>query len=237
MKNLPTKLSVITFGVGLAATADATLIDRGNGVIYDSDQDITWLQDANYAKTTGYAADGRLTWDNAVAWADNLVYAGYNDWRLPTISDNGDDGCNYGNDGTDCGFNVNTAGSELAYMWYDILGNLAYVDTNGNSPQPGYGLTSTSADGIDFQNLESWNYWSGTEYAPDTDHAWFFSTGIGNQNHTTKANNAFFAWAVRDGDVAVASVPGRSASVPEPGTLMLLAAGLVGVAGFKRQRC
>ena len=35
-------------GVG---SASAALIDRGNGLIYDNGLNITWLQDANYAKT------------------------------------------------------------------------------------------------------------------------------------------------------------------------------------------
>ena len=38
-------ISFLLFG----STASATLIDRGGGLIYDTDLDITWLQDANYA--------------------------------------------------------------------------------------------------------------------------------------------------------------------------------------------
>jgi hypothetical protein len=48
-------------GLALSTSAHATLIDRGNGMIYDSDQDITWLQDANYAMTSGYDTDGSMT--------------------------------------------------------------------------------------------------------------------------------------------------------------------------------
>lgn len=55
-------------GLALSTSANATLIDRGNGMIYDSDQALTWLQDANYAKTSGYDADGRMTWDAATTW-------------------------------------------------------------------------------------------------------------------------------------------------------------------------
>lgn len=63
--------------------ARATLIDRGGGMIYDTDLNITWLADANYAKTSGYDADGLMTWAAANAWAQNLTYGGYTDWRLP----------------------------------------------------------------------------------------------------------------------------------------------------------
>ena len=38
------------------------LIDRGFGLIYDTERNITWLQDANYAKTVRRSRDGQLTW-------------------------------------------------------------------------------------------------------------------------------------------------------------------------------
>jgi len=40
----------------------AELIDRGGGLIYDTVLDITWMQDASYAQTSGYDADGKVTW-------------------------------------------------------------------------------------------------------------------------------------------------------------------------------
>ncbi|CAA9891115.1 conserved hypothetical protein [Candidatus Methylobacter favarea] len=40
-------LAIPVFALGLATSANSALIDRGNGMIYDSDQDLTWLQDAN----------------------------------------------------------------------------------------------------------------------------------------------------------------------------------------------
>jgi hypothetical protein len=69
---------------GLAVSAQATLIDRGGGMIYSTELNLTWLQDANYAQTSGYDADGLMTWDEAMTWAANLSYGGYTDWRLPT---------------------------------------------------------------------------------------------------------------------------------------------------------
>jgi hypothetical protein len=44
------------------------LIDRGNGLIYDSDQHLTWVQNAGLS--------GLLNWDNAMARAENLVFGG-----------------------------------------------------------------------------------------------------------------------------------------------------------------
>lgn len=76
---------LLTFvAIGLvAAPADATLFDRGNGLIYDDGLDITWLQDANYGVTSGYDADGVMTWAEVLTWADTLIYGGHSDWRLP----------------------------------------------------------------------------------------------------------------------------------------------------------
>ena len=76
--------ALVTAGLLASGAAQATLFDRGGGMIYDSDLNITWLADANYAQTSGYDADGRMNWGAANTWADNLVYGGYSDWRLPT---------------------------------------------------------------------------------------------------------------------------------------------------------
>ena len=73
----------IIFLLLLSFNATAALYDRGNGLIYDDVLDITWLQDANYAQTSGYDSDGAMTWNDANNWALNLTYEGYSDWRLP----------------------------------------------------------------------------------------------------------------------------------------------------------
>ena len=63
--------------------AGPLLIDRGRGLLYDVERDITWLQDANYAKTVGRSPDGQLNWHDAKAWVGSLSYAGVTGWRLP----------------------------------------------------------------------------------------------------------------------------------------------------------
>ncbi|MGH6893566.1 MAG: hypothetical protein ACREEP_15050 [Dongiaceae bacterium] len=72
----------VTLGVGARAFGPL-LIDRGSGLLYDVERNITWLQDANYAKTVGRSADGQLTWSDAMAWAAGLNYRGISGWRLP----------------------------------------------------------------------------------------------------------------------------------------------------------
>lgn len=60
------------------------LIDRGRGLLYDVERDLTWLQDTNYARTSGRSADGQMTWDEAKIWVARLNYRGITGWRLPT---------------------------------------------------------------------------------------------------------------------------------------------------------
>ncbi len=50
-------LLVSTIGTN---TAQASLFDRGNGLLYDDALKVTWLQDANCAKTRGYDTDGLM---------------------------------------------------------------------------------------------------------------------------------------------------------------------------------
>ena len=62
MKKILNFIALVTFIVALSNSAGASLFDRGNGLIYDDDLNITWLQNANYAGVT-------MTWDEANTWA------------------------------------------------------------------------------------------------------------------------------------------------------------------------
>ena len=72
--------------MSLAASesTQAALIDRGNGLIYDNVLNVTWMQDVALSGTLGGA--GIFNWSGAKAWANQLVYGGYDDWRLPTLT-------------------------------------------------------------------------------------------------------------------------------------------------------
>jgi hypothetical protein len=222
-------LLVAVMVLGLAGPVSADLWDRGGGLIYDDHLNITWLQDANYAKTSGYDADGKMNWTGATTWAANLVYGGYSDWRLPTTVDGpyvkGYDGTTTG------GFNITS--SEMGYMYYVNLANKGYYGTSGPpGPQPGWTPTpnATFTDGngntVSFQNLQSDIYWSGTEYSAFPDSAWWFGTGGGPQEYVApKDFYNFFAWAVRPGDVT---------AVPEPSLMVLLGISVMSLAGLKR---
>ncbi len=217
----------------------AALHDRGGGLIYDDALNVTWLQDADHARTSGYDADGKMSWVQAQIWIENLSYhdsvrgVNYTDWRLPKTFDLGVPGCDYGYNGTDCGYNVSVASSELAHLYYVDFGNRSFVDSRGMQ-QPGYGLIDDPANPNDeslFRNIQSYSYWSGTPYrgsggSPEN-HAWHFATNVGSQNYISKGTQ-YPVWAVRDGDVT---------AVPETQTcaLFLAGIGLVGLAVGRRR--
>jgi hypothetical protein len=191
---------------------------------YDTELNVTWLRDAN--------ANGLMNWNAAQKWANNLVVGGYSGWRLPTIVDTGAPGCDISYaGGTDCGYAVQTkfgsiVYSELAHLYYTTLGNKAYCApgiVTCNSAQPGWGLTNTG----NFQNMQSDDYWSGTEYAPDTSSAWTFIALYGFQGYVSK-DDALYAVAVRPGDV--------TAAIPEPETYALMLAGLTALVVMQRRR-
>ena len=69
----------------ISFSAHALLLDRGGGLIYDTDLDVTWLQDLNYAMTSSYDTDGLMDWDQANTWATELEFGGFDNWRLPTF--------------------------------------------------------------------------------------------------------------------------------------------------------
>lgn len=119
----------------LGSAANAALLSRNGGyAYYDNVLDVTWLADANYAQTSGYDVDGRMSWADAQTWIGTLNSAnnlGVNDWRLPTTTDTGIPGCNFAYFGTDCGYNVDLSTGEMAHMFYSTLGNTSAYGTSG----------------------------------------------------------------------------------------------------------
>ena len=126
MKTLAMILS-ITLVLGFTALGNATLWDRGGGLIYDDYLNITWMQDANYSKISpgpNTYPDGSMIWIDAVIWADRLVYGGYEDWRLPSVT------CSANTDLRQYPY------GELGYMYYFnkvSVNNPSFVDGYGNT--------------------------------------------------------------------------------------------------------
>jgi len=225
-------------------TAQATLIDNGNGLLYDNVLNVTWLQDANYAKTSGYSDTGKMDWAAANTWAAQLNVDGLSGWRLATntpIDGSASYNTNYSfNGSTDYGYNITSPHSELAYMYNVNLGLKDYFSAT-NVYQPTFGVFGNGTlNGVNqnsygqanvglVQNLQSFAYWSGAEYSPGSGIAWNFNTLYGTQDYGYKNNPGWYAWAVHPGDVFAVT------SVPEPSIIWLFCSGL-GLLALTRRR-
>jgi MYXO-CTERM domain-containing protein len=231
MKTLKTYAAAAAM-MALASTAQASLINRGNGMIYDTVGNITWLADMNYAKTSGYtgtgvnATTGTMKWAAATLWANNLVYGGVRDWRLPTLNTS-DTSCsnsyNPGGGFPQQHYGYNCTGGELGHLFITDLGN-----KGGESVLNQAGDTAEQIANLAlFSNVQSNFYWSGTEYAPIPSVAWVFGSDFGVQNRDDESR-FLYAVAVRPGDVA--------AAVPEPQTLALALLALGAMAVVRRRR-
>lgn len=230
-------LLVFALIISCAFSTDAALIDRGGGLIYDDVLNVTWLQNANYGAGSSFdngasAVDGKMTWENAVRWADQLVFSDsirnvkWSDWRLPSIKPASPPSFNLvwsliGT--TDVGYNITSPNSELMHMYHISLGNIGAYKLDGNpryNPGDNWGLVNKGP----FLNLYSAMYWPESEI--------HYSNGIlifnmvGGSQANWKMTDEAYAWAVRDGDVA---------AVPIPAAAWLLGAGLIGVVGLRRK--
>jgi hypothetical protein len=61
--------------------------DNGDGTVTDRATGLTWMQvDSGHLKA-GPKKDGRMNWQQALAWAEGLTFAGRSDWRLPNAKE------------------------------------------------------------------------------------------------------------------------------------------------------
>lgn len=178
--------------------ADADLIDRGGGLIFDTRLNITWLANANLGAGSSFddgPGDGRMTARAALAWADDLVYGGFSDWRLPTAQLAGDV-------------------PELYFQFEINFDCVVFPDR------------CISYHEVElFTNVQPWWYWTGAE---EFGRPVAYDFRSPNEASWDEEYAYFYAWAVRDGDVAT--------SVPEPGTLSLLGVSLAALYGLGRKR-
>lgn len=160
--------------------AKPEFIDRGGGLIYDVAQGITWLQDANYALSSGFDSDGLMSWAQATSWASGLNYSDTSrnhtltGWRLPS-------GMNPDGSGPCFGFECTQ--SEMGHLFH--VSRIKKL-----SPGP-------------FINHKINAYWSSAGRPPKSGTAWLFTFGSGKQDYTGPFEELLTAnaWAVHDGDI------------------------------------
>jgi len=198
----------------ISSLANAGLISRLGGLAYYDDvADLTWLADANYAKTSGYSYDGRMTWVDANNWAAGLNVGGNDNWRLAdTLSF--DASCNTQTSGSYGSYGDWCTGSEMGSLFYTALGTVT-------------GLVSANRADGPFKNIQDFTYWSATQQSSGNTLAFDMGSGRTVFGHMYGRANA---WAVQSGDVAK--------TVPEPSTLAIFALGMIGLASrrFKKQQ-
>lgn len=220
------KLLTLTISICLSNIAQAALYDRGSGLIYDDTKNITWLKDANLAKTNSFGVEGIgnnssyagdipenaiIPWLKAVN-ASN--YLGFDKWRLPQA-----DGCG----------GLNCTDSEM--------GNLFYNELGGKPWESIYDVHNSNFNL--FSNIENFTYvatpiyYTSYEFDKSTGEFFHIANGAdfdlksGRQNGFSTFIAGSKAWLVIDGDVA--------APVPEPQGYALMLIGLV-LLGFNLRR-
>jgi len=62
-------------------------VDNGDGTVTDVATGLMWMQPDSGAFGVGPYGDGTLNWEEALDWAENLSYAGHDDWRLPNVKE------------------------------------------------------------------------------------------------------------------------------------------------------
>lgn len=184
------------------------------GLIYDDDQNLVWLNYTNPYNTWMAQMDwiGDLNSDGALRYAWFPEYADFTwdgEWRLPSAGENPQSGSNQ-------------TTTEMGHLFYIGLG---IKDWNGRQ---GNFVTSAELNSSEFKNtLVLGKYWTDTRHKTTfTNGAYVFNMHTGEQNNLSIYSDAF-GLAVRSGHFS---------SVPVPGTILLLASGLMGLAGFSRKK-
>lgn len=203
---------------------------RRNGqFLYDPVHDKTWLVDANQPWNSNYDdiasgpgtafSNGQMTFEAALAWADQLIIDGIDGWRLPELTRFDrqcySDPANGGSRLEDC------TDGDFTELWVDI-----FLNGLGDRLME----TSQLADARQFDHWQASSYWTSTLNDGDTTNssAHLFSTFGGYQQNSTESGRGFVI-AVRDGDI------GEVSDVPAPNLVSLFAAGLIGLLGLRKR--
>ncbi len=83
----PTKTYFLFYVRGNTKYGKNDFHDNKDGTITDRATELTWAQvDSGHLKA-GAKRDGKLNWEQALEWVEELEYAGHSDWRLPNVKE------------------------------------------------------------------------------------------------------------------------------------------------------
>jgi hypothetical protein len=73
--------TIVCTGTGIVVPTPPAprYVDLGDGTVIDNVTGLMWMKDAGK----------NMNWQSAESYCSNLVYAGYNDWRLPSVAQDG----------------------------------------------------------------------------------------------------------------------------------------------------
>jgi hypothetical protein len=244
-------ITIMAFPAQAALQARDLNSDSVADAYYDTVLNITWLKNANLAKSNTFGlpsttsspgvdilgagglavvTSGAMQYPLISSWLGGMndqQYLGYGDWRLPSIkpiNPNGIFDFTMSNSGaTDGGTNISAPGTPYAGS---TSSEMAYMYYNNLVSYGGGGGSSL------FDNLGNGYYWSNQErfIAPFGQMGFSFSSGV---QISVGRDVPSFVWAVRNGDSGTVVSP-----VPEPETwgMMMAGLGLLGVMARRKKR-
>jgi len=165
------RIVLIVFVMVSVTEINAALIDRGGGLFYDTELDITW---APSLQTTGKRQYEAHTWAQNLTYYDSVRDVTYSDWRLPSP-----DGV-YGG--------IPEAQGEMGHLYFITLGNPLGGPVSNVGPFSNLKVTDPTWD----------TYWAIKTITGGYAHAFNMATGM---QWAWDSGYQLNALAVRDGDV------------------------------------
>ena len=173
LQDIYDKLNAIAadiFEIKTGCPSDWRFCDLGDGTVLDMDTGLIWLKDAN--------CFGYMDWDDAMAVAAGLEDgecgltdgSAAGDWRLPTKEE-----------------------------WEAFVAGVYPNNLYTNPDLCNAAGTGQWSEGDAFTGVQSYHYWSSTEYAADPGGAWRVHMREGRVG-TNGKGSSFYVWPVRGGN-------------------------------------
>lgn len=115
--------AVLAGALAWAPAAEAGLVDRGGGLVYDTERDLTWL-------ASPALLPGPMAWLDAASFASDFEYAGGSDWLMPDTPFF--DAACAGSEGFGC------VDSDMGHLFHQRLGGQpgeSVFDATGDTPE------------------------------------------------------------------------------------------------------